>query len=335
MSPRIFVVQCPFLMRFNLRSAGFAILLLCCAVYLRAQAPIGEVFADDASVRGSVLYAGSGTRVLSGSQVAAGSRAAVLKLSRGGEIRICPGTSVSVAASPNGRNLLFSLNQGNVEFHFDVRSDGDALQTPDFRVQFIGPAHFDLALCTDKHGGLAMRGKDNRAAVIVSEMMGDGVYQVSAGSSIDFENGSVANPKAGEMVCGCPETEVAVPPQMVVTEKTAPPPPPAAPPTQPSEPEPQKTVAAAAPAAEPVETHVQVDAPFIFHGGELPPDAPAVLARMQTVSTLALTAQLQPTVTMPERMAPKQAATEPPPQKKSGGGGFFRKIGSFFGKIFR
>ncbi len=326
-------------MRFDLRTAGLAIFLLFYAGYAHTQAPVGEVFADDASVRGSVLYAGSGTRVLSGSQVTAGSRAAILKLSRGGEIRICPDTSVSVAASPNGRNLLFSLNQGNVEFHFDVRSDGDAMQTPDFRIQFIGPAHFDLAMCTDKHGGLALRGNNNRSAVIVSEMMGDGVYQVSAGSSIDFQNGTVADPKPGNSVCGCPETQIEMPPQVIVAEKLAPPTLPVPAPPEPPKPEPQPTMSTAAPLTQPVETHMQVDAPFIFHGEEPPPDLPYILARMQTVSARELGAQLQPTVSMAggKQVQPetKQAAAQAEPAPKKSGGGFFRKLGSFFGKIFK
>ena len=47
---------------------------------LQAQAPVGELFAGDASVRGSVVLASSGTSVLGGSQVSAGQSAATLKL---------------------------------------------------------------------------------------------------------------------------------------------------------------------------------------------------------------------------------------------------------------
>jgi len=60
---------------------------------LQAQTPVGELFAGDASVRGSVVLAASGTSVLSGSEVSAGQSAAVLKLQRGGELRICPRTT--------------------------------------------------------------------------------------------------------------------------------------------------------------------------------------------------------------------------------------------------
>jgi hypothetical protein len=282
-------------------------------------------------MQGTVLYAGSGTTVLSGSQVAAGGRAALLKLTRGGELRICPGTSVGVASSPNGRNLLFSLNEGAIEFHFNIRSDGDAVQTPDFRVQFIGPGRFDLAMCTDKHGNLALRGNNNRAAIIVSEMMGDGIYQVPAGDSIDFHAGTVANPQKSMIPCGCPEPSINAPP-VVMTQQTPPPPPPAPAPAD----APVEHSASTSPAPVPraAETHVQVDAPFIFSGNEPSPEMFGVLARIQTVSVVDLASKLQPTVTMP--IAPEQSAVvakeDPAPQKKPG---FFRKLGSFFGKIFK
>jgi hypothetical protein len=297
-----------------LRSAGILAPLLFGALFVSAQAPIGEVFAADASISGTVLYAGSGTRVLSGSKVAAGARAAVLKLVRGGEVRICPNTSVAVSASPNGRNLLFSMNEGEVEFHFTATSDGDALQTPDFRIQFAGPGEFDLAMCTDKQGGLALRGKSgSRAAVIVSEMMGDGIYQVPTGRSVDFRQGTVRDPQEGVGPCGCPEAPLSIANPTLLAEQAPPPP---TPPT----PEPK---------LQPAETHVQVDAPFVYQGDELKAEAVYTLAKLQTVTTLDAISKLQPVVTPPlEKNALMADKAE---QKKSG---FFKKIGSFFGKIF-
>src|SRR5512140_449438 len=90
--------------------------LLCVAPsLLAAQNTVGEVFASDASVRGSVVFVGGGTQVLSGSQVAAGSSSALLRLKRGGDVRICPGTELSVATSPEGHSLLLSLSAGSIE----------------------------------------------------------------------------------------------------------------------------------------------------------------------------------------------------------------------------
>jgi hypothetical protein len=283
-----------------------------------AQAPVGEVYSSDASVHGSVTMVGSGMQVMSGSQVAAGARPATLKLARGGAIRICPNTIVTVSSSISGRSLLYSVSKGEIEFHFDLSSDSDAVQTPDYRIQFIGPGHFDLAMCANERGELRLRGKNSNAAVIVSEMLGDGVYQAPAGTALDFHGGSVRDvTPADGTVCGCAEPPP-LPQQQRVTEVAKEEPPPA--------PVKQQEL--------PPETHVQIDAPFIYHGDE-PDDATFYsLAKMSTDNSLML--KLAPTVLPPSKKKGAHAVVSTvamePPKKESRG--FFRRIGSFFGKIF-
>ncbi len=282
-----------------------------------AQAPVGEVYSTDASVHGSVQLAGSGMQVMSGSQVAAGARPATMKLARGGSIRICPNTIVTVSSSISGRSLLYSIGKGEIEFHFDLSSEGDAVQTPDYRVQFIGPGHFDLAMCANDRGELRLRGKNSSAAIIISEMLGDGVYQAPAGSSLDFHGGSVRDvtPPDGT-ICGCADPPPLPQEQQRTTEvaKEEPPPPP--------------------PAQElPPETHVQIDAPFIYRGDEPNADVFYTVAKMGTDKKLTL--RFAPTVLPPKTQpAPeiKTVAMEHPAKKESKG--FFKKLGSFFGKIF-
>ena len=99
---------------------------------LQAQAPVGDLFAGEASVRGSVVLAASGTSVLGGSQVSAGQSAAVLKLQRGGELRICPRTSLSVNTSPSGGELMIGFNTGSLELHYTLAAGTDTVMTPDF-----------------------------------------------------------------------------------------------------------------------------------------------------------------------------------------------------------
>jgi hypothetical protein len=282
-----------------------------------AQAPVGEVFSSDVAVHGSVTLAGGGMQVMSGSQVAAGARPATMKLARGGQIRICPNTIVTVASSMSGRSILYSLSKGDIEFHFDLSSEGDAVQTPDFRIQFIGPGHFDLAMCANERGELRLRGKNSNAAIIVSEMLGDGVYQAPAGSSLDFHGGSVRDVTQPDgTLCGCADPPPLPQEQQRVTEvaKQEPPPPPV-----------KEEL--------PPETHVQIEAPFIYRGDE--PDAETfyTVAKMGTDKTLTL--KLAPTVLPPSKKTPpaeiKTVALERPKKESRG---FFRKIGSFFGKIF-
>src|SRR5512146_3426760 len=208
-----------------------AVVSLALVSFARAQGPVGEVFASDASVHGSVTLAAGGAQVMSGSQVAAGDRPALLRLARGGTVRICPKTIVTVSSSLSGRSLLYSLSKGQIEFHFDLSSEADAVQTPDYRVQFIGPGHFDLAMCANDRGELRLRGKNSNAAVIVSEMLGDGAYQAPAGSSLDFHGGSVRDvtPPDGTL-CGCEEPPPLkpLPPAVEVAKNHEPPPPPSA-----------------------------------------------------------------------------------------------------------
>src|SRR5215469_5895856 len=113
---------------------------------IAAQQTLGELYATDASVKGSVVLAGSGTSVLSGSSIQAGAQAATLKLERGGSLLVCPGTKLSVTASQNGRELLFSLNSGNLEMNYPLGASADSLLTPDFRLLLPGPGTVHVAV---------------------------------------------------------------------------------------------------------------------------------------------------------------------------------------------
>jgi hypothetical protein len=298
----------------------FATFPLALVSFAQAQGPVGEVFASDASVQGSVTLAASGgAQVMSGSQVSAGVRPAILKLARGGTVRICPNTILTVTSSISGRSLLYSMNKGQIEFHFDLSSEAYAVQTPDYRVQFIGPGHFDLAMCANDRGELRLRGRNSTSAIIVSEMLGDGVYQAPAGTSLDFHGGSVRDvtPPDGT-ICGCeepPPVKLEPPPVTVEVAK-------------------QEAPALPPPAAElPPETHVQVDAPFVYHGDEPNDDTIYTLAKLGTDNSLAV--KLAPTVLPPKKGARLPTVSEPAgEQPKKESRGFFRKIGRFFGKMF-
>jgi hypothetical protein len=292
-----------------------AVFFFAFAALANAQGPVGEVFASDASVHGSVTLAAGGAQVMSGSQVAAGDRPAILKLARGGTVRICPKTIVTVASSLSGRSLLYSLSKGQIEFHFDLSSEADAVQTPDYRVQFIGPGHFDLAMCANDRGELRLRGKNSNAAIIISEMLGDGVYQAPAGSSLDFHGGSVRDvtPPDGTL-CGCDE-----PPQLK----------PEMPPVEIAKQQPPER----APVEIPPETHIQVDAPFVYRGDEPNDNTMYMLAKLGEDNSMV--AKLAPTVMPPQKGARLQAVSDTVPEKsRKQSHGFFHKLGRFFGKIF-
>ncbi|MCI0354479.1 MAG: hypothetical protein L0099_05480 [Acidobacteria bacterium] len=183
-----------------------------------AQDALAEVFASDATVRGSVVLVGSGTRVLSGSSVSAGSQAAVVRLARGGEVRVCPGNSVTLASATGGRDLLWGVGTGAIEVHYALQASADTLMTPDFRLLLAGPGAFHFALSSDNRGNTCVRSlPGNGSSVIVQELGGGGSYQVRPGEQVLFRNGTMSEvDSATPLSCGCP-----TPPPVHRAEKEA------------------------------------------------------------------------------------------------------------------
>ena len=171
------------------------------------QKALGELFSGDASVRGAVLLRAQATQVLSGSQIAAGEGSALLKLARGGQLRICPRTNLSLNAGATGTALSLGLNAGAMELDYALDSGADSLITPDFRLLLISPGSFHLAISVGSSGDTCMRSlPGNSAAVFVTEMMGNDSYQLSPGKNVLFGKGKISMATQAPEICGCPET---------------------------------------------------------------------------------------------------------------------------------
>jgi hypothetical protein len=286
-----------------------------------AQQTIGELYATDASVKGSVILAGSGTSVLSGSSIQAGAQSATLKLDRGGNVLVCEGTKLSVTASQNGRELLFSLNSGKVELNFPLGTEADSLLTPDLRLLMPGPGTVHVAVRVTPQGDTCVQSLPwNVSAIVVSETMGDATYQVKPDEAVFFRGGRLGDSSKSKENCGCPTSQVT---QQVA--KAAPPPPP-----QPKPAEPMATKPLPPPSPE---QHLAVAAPFVFRADDPVPDLTANVALLRMENTKVV--QLEPTVLPPATQAKKSKppqATETAQKKESHG--FFSKVGSFFASIF-
>ena len=230
---------------FRLRACFYLIFLDLLAGHesCRAQQPasdeaIGEVFAsastaaaagqrsDQAPDQSRLQYSSGGTPIFSGSTVDAGATPAIVRLNRGGQVRVCPQTSVAISASRGApgpaasQHLLLSLDTGSLEINYSLGASADSIVTPDFRIVVAGPGDFRLAVGADVRGDACVRTfSGNSAAILISEMMGDGSYQLKPNDSVSFHGGRISDFSPGAPACGCP----AAPP--VLTAGTLPPPP--------------------------------------------------------------------------------------------------------------
>jgi AMIN domain len=291
---------------------------------------------------GATVVAGS--RIGSGSTITAGSDTTILRLSGGGEVRVCPGTTVSVTPSPNKRDLMLGMSTGTLETHYSLSSSADTVLTPDFRILFAGPGNFHYAVSADSHGNTCVRAlAGNTSSVIVSELMGDRIYQVKPAEQVVFHSGQIDKVDTNvPLECGCPAPPT---PVMRTDAPTTPPAPESEMPAQArlggtSTP---GTDASAAPPAtfssgpetaplpqsKPDDVHVQVDAPLVFNAKNRSSSADAApvpdATNLPVEDSPARQAHLDPVIQSPP----------PPAPEKPENHGFFHRVKGFFATIFK
>ncbi len=177
------------------------------------------------SSTGTLVEAGS--RIASGAAVTAGEQTAVLRLTRGGEVRVCPGTTVSVTSSSGGQDLLLGMSTGAMETHYRLEESSDSVLTPDFRIVFPGPGEFNFAVSADAHGNTCVSSlPGSTSSVVVAELLGNGTYEIKPEQQVMFHQGSLNTVETPLSPCGCPARQepimrASINPGSVVPEEQA------------------------------------------------------------------------------------------------------------------
>src|SRR5581483_8463003 len=157
-----------------------------------------------------------GSRVASGSSVTAGAETAVLRLTRGGEVRVCPGTTVSDSTSAGGQDLMLGLSKGGMETHYGLQESVDAIVTPDFRIVLPGPGEFNLAVRADNRGNTCVGSlPGSTSSAVVAELLGNGTYEIHPEQQVLFRQGRLDSVEVPVASCGCPP-----PPEPVLRTST-------------------------------------------------------------------------------------------------------------------
>jgi hypothetical protein len=305
--------------------------------------PVGELFPSDNGAPLQTLQVGTGMPVVAGSELSAGAAPARFRLNRGGQMRLCPRSNLTVNSGSFG--LMFTMNAGAVEVDYRVAEHGsDILLTPDFSVQLTGPGIYHFALGVDKAGKTCFKSlPGNSSQAVLSELLGTGIYRTRPSEALAFSGGKLTPAVQLSGSCGCPPL---VP--MMVAAGAAPDtlkpgqagsPPVAGGPAMMAPSEPTSPL----PADQPGQVHVEVDAPFVFSArgsGALKPYSVAKINFSTLPNALFLQEKVNPVVLTEKRVEVSSAdKTEPPaavraPGQKKESKGFFGKIKGFFGSIF-
>jgi hypothetical protein len=299
--------------------------------------PVGELFASDSSSSSAMQLAGSGMAVYSGSELSAGIAPAMLKLARGGQVRICPNSGLNVTAS--GQGLMLAMGTGALEIEYELKQQAaDVVITPDFNVALVGPGTFHFALGINKKGDTCVKPlAGNSGEITFSELLGTGVYKADANQKMVFRGGKLDGKAELTADCGCPAAAPvmraeAQQPNVKPMDET---------------PKPAEHVAVASdettsplPADKPGQVHVQVDTPFVFsaRSGSGRPYAVAKVQFSTLPNAYFVQERVDPVVLVEKQPEVSPKATvetskpEEKPQKEKKG--FMGRVKGFFGSLF-
>lgn len=276
----------------------------------------------------------TGSRVASGSSVTADVETAIMRLTRGGEVRVCPGTTASFTTSSNGNDLMVGMSRGAIETDYASQESVDSVLTPDFRIVLPGPGQFNMAVSADSHGNTCVASlPGTTSSAVVAELLGSGTYEIKPQQQVLFRNGRLSSVETPIASCGCPPAREPV----LRTENN---PGAVVPDTKAGDKLPLATLDSASGTStqdassggsngktEAKSPQNEADAPLVFSGLQRAKTTPTAQPPVDQVAMLRLKKPADPlpaVVVLPPATVPKPASK-----------GFFGKIGGFFHAIFR
>ena len=316
----------------------------------QAQQPIGRTSAHEVKVSGAVDVHAGEMLLGNGSAITAGEQAVKISLTRGGDIRLCPTTTVHLAKDrsvekDDSTALMMALDRGALEASYVTGKYSDVLMTPDFRILLSGPGTANVSVrvsakgdtCVDNHG-------ESAPYVTVSSLFDGGVYRVQPNQRVLFEHGSLRDVVDNEQEpCGCP-APVSVATAGTTSDK------PAevgakvgGPSSTPADTEFPLAVSQglAPPPAKPEvpagEVHASVTVPLTYNGATGKAGDPADLAAAGAAGvtpSVAAAPVAEPPKAEAAPVPVTETATAVAPQKKPQKSGFFHSVGRFFSRIF-
>ncbi|WP_446744814.1 hypothetical protein [Silvibacterium acidisoli] len=308
------------------------------------QQPIAYVPTQNVSVSGSLSVENGKASIGNNGTITANDSTAHVSLARGGDLRVCASTKVSLSkdssagpAAGNDSALMIALDRGAIEASYTPGKYSDVLLTPDLRILVSGPGQADLKVRINSQGDTCI---DNPGAnapyVTVTSQFEGGLYRVQPNQRVMFEHGSLQQVVDNEKEpCGCPvaaPVSVAEAAPGIVTNHANPAQPGkpvGGPSSTPADTEfplavseglkpPPVSTAPVVPAGTP---HAEVTAPISFDANATPnPSAPGAAGK-----------EPEPAPTAQPTAAP---AAQPTPAPKQDNGGVFHHIGRFFAKLF-
>jgi hypothetical protein len=162
-------------------------------------------------ISGDVHVANGDMELGNGSTITAGSETVPIALTRGGELQLCPTTSVHLARdrsiqAADASGLMLGLDRGAIEAHYQTGKYSDVLLTPDLRILISGPGEADLSIRVSRQGDTCIDNRGlNAPYITVTSQLEDGLYRVQPGQHVSFQHGSLREVVDTEHEpCGCP-----------------------------------------------------------------------------------------------------------------------------------